>query len=79
MLTTPMIDQVLEFLNDQYVRLQDEPGVELICQWIEELPKIVIAERERCAKVADSWARSNYSEECSVMAESIASEIRDGQ
>lgn len=41
--------QVIEFLNEQSIRLQDEPGVEVLSQWIEELPKLVLAERERSA------------------------------
>lgn len=41
-LTTPVIDQVIEFLNEESVRRQDEPGVEVINQWIEELPKLLV-------------------------------------
>ena len=35
------------------------------------------AVREACAKVADSWVAADYSEECNLMADSIAREIRD--
>lgn len=40
------------------------------------LPGDVEAMREACAKVADSWCAADYSEECNIMADSIAREIR---
>jgi len=73
-LTTPVIDQVIEFLNDQSVRLQDEMGVEVISQWIEKLPKLVLAERERCAKVAETYPCDH-----SDCMHDIAAAIRSGK
>lgn len=36
----------------------------------------VEAMREACAKVADSWCAADYSDECNILADSIAREIR---
>lgn len=77
-LTTPVVDQIVEFLNEQTVRLQDQPGVEVISQWIEELPKLVPAELERCASIAED-APGNGSRSAFEVARDIAAAIRSGQ
>lgn len=61
-LTTPVIYQVIEFLNEESVRRQDEPGVEVINQWIEELPKLLAenANLKRDKERLDWWLEHKF-------------------
>jgi hypothetical protein len=68
-ITAAQVEEALRFYRDAKAKAEKEPWARVN----------LIAERERCAQVADSYAKKSQNISCWAVCRAIADEIRRGE